>query len=491
MATRDKPLPYAATAVHEFARVDLGDARLNQRLLSSVALLAQGPALSYPDAMPLDRDLEGWYRFLSNDRVTPDALLDPHIQQTWARCKDRKVVLALADSTAMQFGGEDSREGLGHVSAGGNGHGFMMHPTLAVAADGSREPLGVLGSKTWVRRKDGPPSPTQLQLKKRQLAPGEQPLPSERDRWWQEAERIQGACPPDVELIHVMDREADANVILAKMRAGNMRFVIRQCRDRCLAGGGEKGVADKLEALLAERTTVCTRAIRISRRGVKASAKGHRRHPARHERNAELSVSAATVVLAFSSAKRSDLPDKLSVNVVRAWEANPEEGQPPVSWTLFTSEPIDTEAQLLAIIDIYRCRWLIEEYFMALKTGCAYETRQLETFERLQKALAVAIPLAWMLMRLRSIARATPGAPATTVLTKTQLRVLTLHCNEKHPKQPFLKTPTAQNAMLAVAKMGGHIKWNGPPGWRTLTSGFFRLLELVYGYELGIRDRAG
>jgi IS4 transposase len=47
---------------------------------------------------------------------------------------------------------------------------------------------------------------------------------------------------------------------------------------------------------------------------------------------------------------------------------------------LYTSEPIDTAEQLLTIVDQYRSRWVIEEFFKALKTGCAFEKRQLESY---------------------------------------------------------------------------------------------------------------
>lgn len=64
------------------------------------------------------------------------------------------------------------------------------------------------------------------------------------------------------------------------------------------------------------------------------------------------------------------------------------------------------------VVDIYRMRWLIEEYFKALKTGCAIEKRQLESKHALVNALAVLIPIAWRLLRLRALARENASAPA-------------------------------------------------------------------------------
>jgi DDE family transposase len=71
---------------------------------------------------------------------------------------------------------------------------------------------------------------------------------------------------------------------------------------------------------------------------------------------------------------------ELTLNVVRVWEPKPPRGAPAVCWMLYTSEPIDTAEQLLTIVDQYRSRWVIEEFFKALKTGCAFEKRQLESY---------------------------------------------------------------------------------------------------------------
>ena len=74
------------------------------------------------------------------------------------------------------------------------------------------------------------------------------------------------------------------------------------------------------------------------------------------------------------------------MNVVRVWETDPPRGQPAVQWVLLTSEKIGSAAALQRVVDIYRKRWLIEEYFKALKTGCSLEKRQVGSFDALRKA---------------------------------------------------------------------------------------------------------
>jgi len=123
--------------------------------------------------------------------------------------------------------------------------------------------------------------------------------------------------------------------------------------------------------------------------------------------------------------------------------------------------------------------WVIEEYFKALKTGCALERRQLENKRAILNALAVLAPIAWQLLLLRSLSRTAPDEPSTAVLTRLRLALL-----ERHPKLNLRSGATVREAMLAVAQLGGHIKNNGDPGWLVLGRGYEKLLLLEEGARL-------
>lgn len=130
------------------------------------------------------------------------------------------------------------------------------------------------------------------------------------------------------------------------------------------------------------------------------------------------------------------------------------------------------------MIDIYRARWTIEEYFKALKTGCAYEKRQLESQKTLTNLLGILVPIAWMLLHLRAKERNYPLAPATEVFSKTQIAILKIKT-----KLGKVDEPTVQDAYKAVAGLGGHLSQNGPPGWQILWRGMRKLLNLQEGWE--------
>jgi hypothetical protein len=56
-------------------------------------------------------------------------------------------------------------------------------------------------------------------------------------------------------------------------------------------------------------------------------------------------------------------------------------------------------------VDVGQARWTVEEFFKALKTGCSFEKRQLESLHTLENALALfIIPMAWgLLLRKKAI----------------------------------------------------------------------------------------
>jgi hypothetical protein len=202
------------------------------------------------------------------------------------------------------------------------------------------------------------------------------------------------------------------------------------------------------------------------------------RHPARNDRIATLSFAAKTIEIPRTVDAKTATSPTLRLNIIYVWERQSPPGEPPVEWFLLTNLPVRTPTEIAYAVDCYRARWVIEEYFKALKTGCQYERRQLESARSLLNALAVLAPVAWRLLLLRHLGRHAPKRPATEVLTASQLRVL-----QAVSKRPVPKRPTVQDAMLAIAGLGGHLPRNGDPGWLVLGRGMHDLLVLELGWR--------
>jgi len=448
----------------EVRDAELGDERRTARLLRIAKRMARSPGASFPMAAMDDVELEGFYRFFQNKKVTFDKLLEPHIERTIGRCRDAKVVLVAYDTTEFRYSGP--RGDLGRLDEHGFGH--YAHVALAMTADGRREVLGVLGARFVTRHA---PAPEKRTRKREGDA-------NEATRWPELAVEVHERLAGHAEVVGLMDSEADSIANFFALRDVGARFIVRGKWDRRLVAPPPAAFA--LRERLASAEQMFTREVPLSSRKQRAP-KDARVHPARRTRLATLTVSGIGVVVRNprDTAVTRKLPPALPLNVVHVQEVNPPAGEQPVDWVLLTTEPVDTLEQLAFVIDSYRARWVIEEYFKALKTGCALEKRQLESEHALKNVLAVFIPIAWQMLRLRTTARDEPDRAATTVVPPTQLRILQVHRSTK-----LRKNPTVVDALNAIAKLGGHLKRNGAPGWQTIGRGMEKLLSLEAGVRL-------
>jgi hypothetical protein len=412
--------------------------------------------------------LEGTYRLLGNENIEPEQVLAAHQERTVERsCKFDEVVIA-HDTTSFEFKGESEREGLGLMC--GTGQGLYAHFSLAMSRWG--EPLGVLGLRVWRR---GPKPKTKLHPRQRALDPNRESL-----RWHdavhEVAERLEGKS----QAIHVMDREADSYELLADLLEHEQRFVVRVCHDRLLGKDDPNGDTH-LYTAMSGTGLLLEREVQLSRRAKPKGTRAERINPARAGRVAALRVRAGTFEIARNPELPLHLPDVLRLNFVEVLEENPPQGQAPVLWRLVTREPIATAADVAAVIDLYRMRWVIEEYFKAIKTGCNFEKLQLETGRALVMALAIYSAVAWRLLLVRWMQRERPDADASLVVTPTQLLLLGRHM--KRIRRPWPQQPTCRDALLAAAAIGGHIPNNGIPGWQVLGRGFHDLLLMEVGWH--------
>lgn len=138
-------------AVNEFAEADLGDLRRTQRLVELAHTLAQNPKASLPEACGSAAMLKGAYRFFENDDIAPDDIVQSHVEATSHRQDQVPLVLAVQDTTEIDWSSLKATEGLGPL---GNSacRGLFVHSPLAITPD--RVPLGLLAQWVWGRDPD-------------------------------------------------------------------------------------------------------------------------------------------------------------------------------------------------------------------------------------------------------------------------------------------------------------------------------------------------
>jgi hypothetical protein len=447
----------------ELSRARLPDKRLASRVAAVMQSLASRPADSFPEAMRSNSALEAFYRVVNNPRVNHPELLASHVLNTVERAAEVDGdVLALHDTTTMKFP-HLSVEEIGVLNT--KKAGFFVHATMLLDGTAERSPLGVVALETIHRAPGG----TRHALSGPACAKLEE---KESSRWFAAVRETEMQVFGKARVVHVMDREGDSYELYARMRLRGTRFVVRGDDRACLFDGERTRVKE----LLSRQRVVVEREVSLARRTTKTIATKSTRQ-AREARMAQLTIAACTLQLKAPRYISDDLPKQITLNVVHVFEPNPPQDMEPVEWLLFTTEPIDTDAQLLRVVDIYRHRWVIEEFFKALKTGCLYEERQLESREGLLNALVFFLPIACQLLWLRSYGRNHPDAPAKPLVTQTQELVIRHFSSHK-----LSESPTAHELIWAIAAMGGHLKRNGEPGWQVLGRAWRRVLELEAGW---------
>lgn len=172
------------------------------------------------------------YRFLGNEEVEWTDMMQPHWARTAARMQQHAVVLCIADTTELDFNGQDM-EGSGPLSFEAQ-RGMYLHPTYAVTPD--REPLGLLDAWMWARE------PLDEN--------GHRGSIKENTRWIESYERVaeQAAVLPETRLVYVTDREGDIAALMEQADALGYPadWLIRAQHNRNLAEGGK--LWDKVEA---------------------------------------------------------------------------------------------------------------------------------------------------------------------------------------------------------------------------------------------------
>ena len=457
----------------EFKGIHLPNARLNERIAGIARRACAMPGASFPEMMECSCELEGLYRFLDNPRVQHEDILEAHVQRTVQRAAEAGEVLVLHDTTTYKFSHADKAE-VGTLQTGKPG--FLGHHSLVLDGRDLGRPLGTVHLETIHR-------PKRSKRKGRNLSGSELAKDTEREslRWHRgfsrAAQRLQGHA----DVIHVADREADSYALLAEQIVRERRFVVRVRHDR---QAQEAGLTDdetwsKLKKLVSSHEAVLQREVPLSRRKKQSAPRGAKLNPARKGRLARLNFACTRLQLKAPLYVDSALPGRIEVNVVRVWEPAPPEGETPVEWLLVTTEPVDTVKALERVVDIYRARWRIEEFFKALKTGCKYETRQLESRHALLCTLMIFLPIAADLLWMRDLSRSEPDAPAERILSPLRLQML-----RKRARRPLPEQPTVRDVVWAIAGIGGHLKRNGEPGWQTLSKGYRSLID----YERGCID---
>jgi Domain of unknown function (DUF4338)/Transposase DNA-binding/Transposase Tn5 dimerisation domain len=448
----------------EFARVQFFDERLKQRLFTLAAdFLAQPGALIPQASQGSTAKTKAAYRFFQNPQVDMPTLLRPHIESTIERIRSHPVILAVQDTTTLNYTAHPP-EGVGPINTTQDrAVGLILHDTMAFTPEGT--PLGLLNVQCWARDAE--------QAGKRDLR-HQRPIEEKESLKWLVSYRAvaeaQKLCPETL-LISVGDREADLYELFqeAARDPQGPRLLVRAERSRSRRVEQE----DEQEALWprmeAERVAG-TLQVAVPRRG------------ARPARTAQLEVRFASVVL---TPPRRIKVAPLSVWVVYAREVGyPTEVKEPIDWMLLTTVKTESFEEARQRLSWYSRRWGIEVYHRTIKSGCRIEDRRLDEAESLEACLALDLVVGWRVHWLTWVGREKPDTPCDQILNQDQWRVLSVWATGTIAET----APSAQAATRWIGKMGGWLARGKQdyPGTTCMWRGLIRLPNLVQGYLLAL-----
>lgn len=440
-------------ADREFGGARFGDRRLTQRFVSIARDFYSRPQANVPKACNGERaTVKAVYRFLDNDAVTLAKLLEPHQAQTLQRMAAHKVVLAIQDTTSLNYTAHALTDGLGPIGPKQSGAlGLIVHDTMAVTPAGLA--LGVLDAQVWVRDWEDKAAGRSIEHK-------------ESVKWlrsYQLAAKLQGQLKT-TRLVSVGDREADIYELFAMARehieAGGPHLLVRATEDRRLAETSQK-LWERVEA----QPVAGYREIVMPPR------------PGRTARQAALSVRFCEVLL-------SPPQGKSEFGNIRLWAVHARERRAPtgtdaVEWMLLTTREVHDFDQACETLDWYVQRWMIEVFHRTLKTGCRIEDRLLRTVPRLENCLAIDMMVAVRIMHLTWLARTHPHRPCTIYFEHNEWKALSCFLTRK--RTPQKTTPTIREVVGWIAKLGGHLGRNADraPGTQVLWEGIQRADDII------------
>jgi Transposase DDE domain len=408
-----------------------------------------------------DRALEVRFnRFLGNGKVTTERIIESWSEGTVAAVTGRHV-LAIQDTSQIHFNTTSQRRrGLGEIGKG-NHHGVLLHPLLAVDANNG-DCLGLLSGEVWTRegRRTVPHDSRDLSDK-------------ESLRWIATAIAAKPLLAGAAMVTLLGDRESDIFALYASAAEQDYRVIARSMHDRKLAD--ETGLYAAIDVMAA-----------VQRRTIQLPARGRR--PARQ---ADLELRFGAIELARPQSKSlRHLPKSLHLAVVDVREINAPAAVEPLHWRLLTSHEVANADEAWRIVEWYKQRWIIEQFFRVLKTqGFRLEDSQIGMADRLLKLVAIAAKAAVITIQLLQ-ARNGSRQGISTAFNTSELATLTALNQQLEARNKRLKNPHPPDALAwaawIIGRLGG---WDGypsskPPGPITFKNGLEYFHALAAGWSL-------
>jgi Transposase DDE domain len=406
-------------------------------------------------------------RFLRNRSVSAVEIACHAAERTGARAAGRDVVV-IQDTSELALGGRRAKKkGYGPVGKGGNLRGLLLHAVLAVDASTSGV-IGLVDAKVW-NRQGGKVEPRRARETRQK----------ESQRWLDGTTRASGVLATANSITAVSDRESDIYELFAR-RPSNVQLIVRACQNRQIATDAEDPIR-----LLFPHVDELPEQGRIK---VNIPAA-----PGRKARVAELAIRFCRIdVCKPMHGAARDLPATITLTMVDVRETSqPDDGE-PVHWRLLTTHAVAHLGQARRIIDLYRLRWTIEEYFHTLKTaGFDIEAADIGDPHVMIKFVAAVAVAAVTVMQLVKARDGTTGQSLLDAFDPADQPILEAASVQLEGKTAKQKNPHPKGSLgfaaWVIARLGGWTGYYGKPGPQVMRRGLDDFQRIKYGASLRLQ----
>ena len=418
-------LDTAHWAGHEFGNAPLGDVRLSRRLVNVAAAKAAVPERAFSGVAKGDwASVKAYYRLIDHAdeaAINMSNILLPHRQRTARRMMGQKTVLCIQDGCDIDYTNLNQCQGLGEVAANqttATRRGLHLHCTFTLAPNGL--PLGVLRAQCEAPRTRAPEERRRAQ---------DMPIEDKKTRLWIEHHRDLvelASSMPQTRLIDVCDREADFFELFDEQRQNPVVDVLIR------AQFNRKLMAESVKLFDAVRQSpvLSWLCVPISRQSARPKKSKQKARAQRRARSAQMAVRSKRVRLP-PTGKCSD-KQPIDIWVVHALEINPPDNAKAIEWFVLTSIDVSLAADAEQCLRWYCLRWRIEDWHRVMKSGCRIEDLGHETAERLRRAIAINMVIAWRIMLMTLMGRESPTLAADILFSNIELRTLQAYAKKKH-----------------------------------------------------------
>lgn len=371
--------------------------------------------------------------------------------QTSPRCSGREV-LVIQDTTVVRSGG---------------GGGLYLH--VAVAVDAESDAILGLTDARFLSRTKGKKAD-------RKSKPVSE---KESQRWIDAARRSAEVCGAAARLTVIGDRENDIFQAFVDRPVG-ADLLIRAAYNRALEDEGRLfETIDGLPVAAWSELDVAAR-------------------PGRKARTARIAIRFATVRLARpKSGPKESVPTSITLTVVDVCEEAPPAGEAPVHWRLLTTHEVTNAAEAIAVANLYRRRWAIEQLFRTLKTqGFDIESILIEEEAPLCRlvmaALVAAVTIQQLVHARDGALRPGPLRPVTDAFPPEDQPLLEAFCAKLQGKTARQKNPHPKGSLAyaawVCARLGGWTGYYGKPGPVVMLEGWLYFQAAKDGATLALRN---